>query len=166
MYYLVMDNKTRPSRRPDNAIRNAARAVIMRHGKILLLRKSDDVKGERFALPGGSQEPGETLQQALTRECLEEIGTDVGIHDLMHVADYFKPRSTVPPSTRQVVEFLFSCDVPEDYRAQNGHHPDKHQVEVVWAPLEELADLPLLPRSLASRLTAALETRVYLGTID
>ena len=161
-----MDDKTHTARRPDTAIRNGARAVIVRDGKILLLRKKDEVKGERFALPGGSQEEGETLQQALSRECLEEIGTDVVIRDLLHVADYFKPRQTVPPRKRQIVEFLFSCDVPEDYRAQNGHRPDKHQVEVVWTPLTELAGIPLLPRWLASGLGETRPTRVYLGTID
>jgi len=150
----------------DTQIRNAARALIVRDGNILLLRKHDEIKGERYALPGGSQEPGETLQQALSRECLEEIGTDVTIRDLVHVADYFKPRSTIPPSTRQAVEFLFACEVPADYRAQNGHRPDKHQVAVVWTPREQLPKLTLQPLALAGRLTDTTETLVYLGTID
>ena len=87
-------------------IRNAARALIVRNDHILLLRKQGGDKGERFALPGGAQDPGETLQDALNRECLEEIDTRVQIHDLVGVADYFKPRATLPPSTRHVVEFL------------------------------------------------------------
>ena len=149
---------------PDTTIRNAARALIIRDDRILLLRKHDAVKGERFALPGGAQELGETLQQALNRECREEIGTDVTILDLVHVADYFKPRATVPPSTRQLVEFLFSCEVPGNYRAHNGHRPDKHQIEVVWTPLNVLPDIPLLPLSLAGRLAG--DAGVYLGTLD
>jgi ADP-ribose pyrophosphatase YjhB (NUDIX family) len=149
----------------DPLIRNAARALIRSNGNILLLRKHDEFRGERFALPGGAQEPGETLQQALDRECREEIGTSVAIRDLLYVADYFKQRATEPPSTRQLVEFLFACDVPADYQARNGHRPDKHQVDVVWTPLEILPDLPLLPRSLASRLTAPAAAPVYLGTL-
>ena len=149
---------------PDTRIRNAPRALIIRDDRILLLRKRDEIKGERFAPPDGAQEPGETLEQALNRECREEIGTDVTILDLLHVADYFKPRATVPPSTRQLVEFLFSCDVPDDYHAHNGHRPDKHQIEVVWTPLNVLRDIPLLPLSLAGRLTG--DTGVYLGTLD
>ena len=149
----------------DPLIRNAARALIRRNGNILLLRKHDEFRGERFALPGGAQEPGETLRQALDRECREEIGTSVAIRDLLHVADYFKRRATEPPSTRQLVEFLFACDVPADYQARNGHRPDKHQVDVVWTLLEILPDLPLLPRSLASRLAAPADAPVYLGTL-
>ena len=74
-------------------IRNAARALIIRDVHVLLLRKGGDERGERYAFPGGAQDPGETLQQALHRECLEEIGTETEILDLIHVADYFRQRS-------------------------------------------------------------------------
>jgi 8-oxo-dGTP diphosphatase len=149
-------------------IRNAARALIMLDNNILLLRKAGYEDGERFALPGGGQDLGETLEQALHRECLEEIGTRVAIRDLVCVADCFKPRDTSPRSTRHLVEFLFTCTVPDGYSPTNGHHPDKHQVEVVWASLVELADMPLYPRSLAPYLRNVSESSatVYLGTID
>jgi len=149
-------------------IRNAARALIVRDDRILLLRKEGYSDGERFALPGGGQDPGETLQQALLRECREEIGTQVLIHDLLHVADYFKVRDTEPPSTRHLVEFLFRCEVPDSYAPMNGEHPDKHQVEVVWAPLDTLPDMPIFPRSLAQFLcqSPGAFPHVYMGVID
>ena len=149
-------------------IRNAARALIRRDNNILLLRKDGYEGGERFALPGGGQDLGETLEQALNRECMEEIGTRVEIRDLVYVADTFKPRDTLPRSTRHLVEFLFACTVPDGYVPVNGHHPDKHQVEVVWARLDALADMPLYPRSLAPYLADSSESAgtVYLGTID
>lgn len=81
-------------------IRNAARALIIRQEKILLLQKAGGGRGERFALPGGAQDPGETLNDALNRECLEEIGTSVDIGDLIYVADFFKLRDTQPPTRR------------------------------------------------------------------
>jgi ADP-ribose pyrophosphatase YjhB (NUDIX family) len=149
-------------------IRNAARALILQGDSILLLRKDGYETGERFALPGGGQDLGETLEQALIRECMEEIGTRVEIRDLVFVADSFKPRDTPPGSTRHLVEFLFACSVPDGYVPVNGHHPDRHQVEVVWGRLDELADMPLYPRSLAPYLAGSGGSTgsVYLGTID
>lgn len=149
-------------------IRNAARALITRDNRILVLRKEYEDRGERFALPGGAQDPGETLEQALNRECREEIGTAVRVRDLLHVADYYKQRDTDPPSTRHLVEFLFSCTVPDDYTPRNGYRPDKHQVEVVWAPLRSLDAMPLYPRSLGAYLQQLQHGsgRVYLGQID
>ena len=147
-------------------VRNAPRALIIRDRQVLLLRKDGYEKGERYALPGGAQEFGETLLQALNRECREEIGTDVVVRDLLHVADWFKQRETDPPSTRQLVEFLFDCEVPDDYRPRNGHRPDKHQVEVVWMPLDDLPKVRIAPSSLADFLQAYPHKRtVYLGSI-
>lgn len=152
----------------DPNIRNAVRAVIIRDSRILLIRKEYEDGSQRFALPGGAQDPGETLTMALDRECREEIGTDVIIVSLLHVADWFKPRDTVPPSTRHLVEFLFACDVEETYTPKNGYHPDKHQVEVVWIELDRLGSIPLQPRSLAAYLPHIQQEKsaVYLGTID
>ena len=150
-------------------IRNAVRALILQDSNILLLRKDGYEKGgERFALPGGGQDVGESLEQALYRECMEEIGTRVEIRDLVYVADCFKPRDTAPQSMRHLVEFLFACTVPGDYVPGNGHHPDKHQVEVVWVGLDELAGMPLNPRSLSPYLGDSRDSTgtVYLGAID
>jgi len=148
-------------------IRNAVRAVIVRDGRILLLKKFDGVRGERYALPGGAQDLGETLEQALDRECLEEIGTRVGIVALLHVGDYFKVRDTDPLSTRHLVEFAFLCTVPDDYVAHSGLKPDKSQVDVVWADLANLPALPMSPGSLSQHLPSGLQRNVavYLGTI-
>jgi len=149
-------------------IRNAVRAVIVRGDRLLLLKKTGGERGERYALPGGAQNPGETLAQALTRECLEEIGSAVEILALMSVGDHFKARETDPPSTRQMVEFLFRCSVPDDYVAHMGLQPDKSQIDVVWVNLAKLASLPLYPESLSLSLPDGIQraTAVYLGTME
>ncbi|MCG8670627.1 MAG: NUDIX domain-containing protein [Pseudomonadales bacterium] len=146
-------------------IRNAVRALIVRENKVLLLKKEDD-KGPRFALPGGGQDTGETLEQALQRECQEEIGSAVMVRDLLHVADYFRDRPTKPATIRHLVEFLFVCDVPEDYQPHNGPHPDKHQVDVVWADIENLTSFPIFPKSLVAHLTTfGKPQQVYVGAV-
>ena len=129
-------------------IRNAVRALIIRDRRVLLIRKKYVDGTEMFALPGGGQDTGETLETALVRECKEEVGTDISNIALLHVVDWFKLRNTIPPSTRQHVEFLFACDVDDSYVAQNGHHPDKHQVEVIWVKLNALDNIPCHPNSM------------------
>ena len=149
-------------------IRNAARAVIIREGQILLLKKVGGNRPDRYALPGGAQDPTESLTVALQRECEEEIGTSVKIGRLAHVAEFCKIRDTEPPSKRHLVEFLFLCEVPDDYRAQIGHHPDKHQVDVVWADLGQLRSMALFPAYLRDCLggLSAQQNPFYLGMFD
>ncbi|CCQ72146.1 putative Hydrolase [Magnetospira sp. QH-2] len=146
-------------------IRNGLRAVIRRDDKILMLRKSSSAYGERYVLPGGTQDPGETIDRALNRECREEIGTGVEIIALLHVADFFKPRDTDPPTYRHQIEFLLSCRVPESYQATTGSKPDRHQVGVVWLPLDNLAAQPVFPCQLVEILRSP-PSAVYLGRID
>jgi 8-oxo-dGTP diphosphatase len=153
-------------------IRNAVRAVIVRNDQVLLLKKKGGDRGERYALPGGTQNLGETLAQALARECIEEIGSAVEILTLMNVGDHFKTRETDPPSTRHMVEFLFRCSVPDDYLAHNGIKPDRSQIDVVWVNLANLAAMPLYPESLSHwlferiRHDTAFYPGIYLGIME
>jgi len=146
-------------------IRNAVRAVITRDDAVLLQRKIDDSGSERYALPGGAQEQGERLSDALQRECEEEIGTRVQVIELLYDGDYFKLRQTTPPTTRQLVEFLFACSVDNDYQPRNGPRPDKHQVDVLWVPLAKLAEINLVPAGYSDLLLRQDPLRVYAGQL-
>lgn len=149
-------------------IRNAARALIIREDQILLLRKQGGGRPERFALPGGAQDPGESLTDALDRECIEEIGTAVGAAELVYVADFIKLRDTQPPTRRHVVDFLFRCKVPADYSPRNGERPDKHQVEVLWVAIADLAKMSLFPHYLSRCIPQLADANrtLYLGKFD
>lgn len=146
-------------------IRPTVRAVIVQRQRILLLRKDYGEPGERFALPGGGQEPGETLHESLQRECQEEIATRVEIGPMLHAADFFKLRDTEPPTRRHLLELLFRCQVPADYIPRNGYHPDKHQVDVIWAELSQVPDMPLFPPYLVECIARLNEPQrpFYLG---
>lgn len=148
-------------------IRNGVRAVILKDDHLLLLRKVYEDGSDRHVLPGGSQDSGETLAEALQRECREEIDTEVTISGMLYLADYFKQRDTSPVSYRQQVEFFFLCSVSADYKARNGYRPDKHQDSVVWAPLGQLETMNLLPADLSRLLASGIQEvyPVYLGKI-
>ncbi len=149
------------------AVRNAVRAVILREGRLLVQRKVYENGDVRFTLPGGGSEVGETLEEGLRRECVEEIGVAVDVQDLMHVADYYKPRDTTPPTMRHQIEFIFRCDIPDDYVAANGRNPDKHQQDVLWLDLASESATLLWPESLQQILKNDFdESPTYLGLID
>jgi len=68
-------------------VRNSAKAVIMKDGCVLLTKNQHEQ--EIFYLfPGGGQEHGETLEEAVKRECIEEIGQEVVVRELLHVREY------------------------------------------------------------------------------
>ena len=54
--------------------RNAVRAVIIHENKILMVHSG---KTNEYKFPGGGIEEGETVEEALTREVLEEAGCNV-----------------------------------------------------------------------------------------
>lgn len=68
-------------------IRSSVQAIIIHEGKLLTLKKYDYNKFMNI-LPGGGQEPGETLKEAVIRECREEIGVKVEVNELLFVSEY------------------------------------------------------------------------------
>jgi len=63
-------------------MKSRARAVIIKDRKILLIKrtKPDLVY---WVIPGGGVESGETNEQALVRECMEELGVNIEVKDLI-----------------------------------------------------------------------------------
>lgn len=83
--------------------RLSAHAVITdAHGRVLLLRAAYGQKA--WGLPGGALDPGETIHDALQRECMEELGSPVQIEYLSGV--YAHPAV-------QSHAFVFRCTLPE-----------------------------------------------------
>lgn len=68
----------------DDRFRISSHAVILNaQGEVLLLQAS--YGQQAWGLPGGALEPGETIHQALLRECEEELGVVVQIDGLTGV---------------------------------------------------------------------------------
>jgi 8-oxo-dGTP diphosphatase len=61
--------------------------VIIDRGRTLLIRRgSEPLRGE-WSIPGGTLELGETLEDGVARELLEETGIKVRVIDLIEVFD-------------------------------------------------------------------------------
>jgi ADP-ribose pyrophosphatase YjhB (NUDIX family) len=61
--------------------------VVIDKGRALLIRRaSEPLRGE-WSIPGGMLELGETLEEGVTRELLEETGLQVRVVELIEVFD-------------------------------------------------------------------------------
>jgi 8-oxo-dGTP diphosphatase len=72
---------------PD-APRVAVGGVVIKEDRVLLVRRGKPPSEGEWAIPGGSVELGETLQEAVQREILEETGITIRVgKDPIHVFD-------------------------------------------------------------------------------
>ncbi|BCG65220.1 MAG: 8-oxo-dGTP diphosphatase [Methyloprofundus sp.] len=150
-----------------SGIRITVRAVIIKNDQVLLIKKDSPADGIRYTLPGGALESGETLHQAVMRECIEEIDTTVEAYDVLHIADFFIPKLKPQPYTRHQLEVLIQCQVPDDYIPCCGPDPDKHQVDVAWLDLNTLEDHTISPNFFGELLLKlnSKQHQVYVGSV-
>ncbi|WP_444907511.1 8-oxo-dGTP diphosphatase MutT [Microbulbifer sp. SSSA008] len=104
----------------------AVGVVTRGDGKILIARRPDHLHmGGRWEFPGGKVEAGESVQEALYRELLEEVAIEVQeLQPLVEIRhDY--PEKTVLLDTWQVTRFT-------------GEALGREQQEIKWVSAGEL----------------------------
>jgi len=66
-----------------NSVVPSVVAIVQREdGRILMIHKTDN---DKWALPGGGHEPGESISQTVEREVKEETGYDVTVEAITGV---------------------------------------------------------------------------------
>jgi len=61
--------------------------IIIDQGRTVLIRRGSEPLLGQWSIPGGTLELGETLEQGVARELLEETGIQVRVLDLIEVFD-------------------------------------------------------------------------------
>jgi ADP-ribose pyrophosphatase YjhB (NUDIX family) len=85
--------------------RPTVKGIVMDdEGMIALLSVRD-----HFLFPGGGVEQGESLDQALMRECKEEIGCDIMIIDYIGVFDQYRAQT----AKKYEIHFFIACTIGE-----------------------------------------------------
>jgi 8-oxo-dGTP diphosphatase len=152
-----------------HVVRTSAKAVIILEGRLLAVKNSSSGT-DWYILPGGGQHHGETLVEALKRECMEEISLAVEPDDILFIRDYISANHefALEDAGAHQVEFMFRCRIPEGMKPETGKTPDPHQTGIEWLPLEKLHEYALYPKQLKEMLKNGIPVMhpVYLGDIN
>ncbi|NIK80335.1 ADP-ribose pyrophosphatase YjhB (NUDIX family) [Paenibacillus castaneae] len=145
-------------------IRNSAKAVIIADNHILLTKNLDS-DGYFYLYPGGGQEKGEELKDAVIRECLEETGCQVSVKDLLFIREYIGQNHEFAKWDSDIhqVEFYFECVMETQNASFAGDNPDADQVGVEWIALNQLDEIRVYPKGLTKHMQNNLKKPCYIG---
>ncbi|MFS0673562.1 NUDIX domain-containing protein [Ornithinibacillus sp. 179-J 7C1 HS] len=149
-------------------IRSSVQAVIVKNEKVLTVKKVAYDNKTMYILPGGGQEHGETLKEAVVRECMEETGLIVEAKELLYVSEYIgkNHQHAEWDSHVHVVAHLFLCSIIDEKGFNKGSETDPEQVALEWLPIVELSNYEFYPSKIIPHLINGIrneKTQVYVG---
>lgn len=124
------------------------RGVVFREGRVLLVEEKLD--GNRWTLPGGWADPGESAAESVVREVWEETGFRVRAVKLLAVFDRARHH---PPFLFHAYKLFFLC-APESGE-RHVHADNIESGEVGWFARDALPELSV------GRVTAAQLARFF-----
>jgi len=146
-------------------VRNSVKALIIKDGSLLCVRKRDEY-GSYYLLPGGGQEKGETFPETLRRECLEELGAAVRVGSLRYIREYIgRNHEFAATDDAHQVEFMFECELLGAPDSALASHVDEGQDGIAWVPLVGAGSERIYPRVLPGRLRDGC-AELYWGDVN
>jgi 8-oxo-dGTP diphosphatase len=125
---------TPPARSAGHAVVDVVGAVIRDGGRVLMAQRPEGkVQAGLWEFPGGKIEPGETPEDALARECREELALEIGNPSVLRSVVHRYPEKTVRL-------LLVECSV----RPGSVPVPQEGQ-SVAWVRPSDLDRLPVCP---------------------
>jgi 8-oxo-dGTP diphosphatase len=121
--------------------RLAVGAIVFKDGRVLLVRRGQPPAEGEWAIPGGSVEIGETLQQAAQRELLEETGIIIQAGEPCFIFDVIQTDTDGRVRFHYVIIDLLA-DYVEGYPRAGGDAADAR-----WVSAEALGELTLSPKT-------------------
>jgi 8-oxo-dGTP pyrophosphatase MutT (NUDIX family) len=110
--------------------------AVIRNGDRFLLARQRDTR--RWSLVGGSVEPGETPQEAIAREVLEELGTTPTVGAIVGAYGGEALEATVPNGDRVAyVTVAFECELPDAVLTLER----AELIETNWFSREQITEL-------------------------
>jgi 8-oxo-dGTP diphosphatase len=114
----------------------ALKGAIFNKNKFLIIKRSNKTRGEHgyWEFPGGRMEYGETPDETLGRELLEEVGLKVEIIKPLNTWSFFRDENT------QIVGITYLCDAVSSEVILSEEH-----VDFAWVTFEDLRNYNIKP---------------------
>lgn len=139
------------------AIRSAAKALLLKDGKILLNRCRRDDGSVYYDLPGGGQHQGEKLEDAVLREIREETGCEAKLVRFAALAEEIYTDPEICEKYPDYCHRMMHIFIAEPISWGDPTELD-HQMEgFEWVSLADTAGIEILPHGLKAVLPRILE---------
>ena len=159
---FIMDNERMSGMK--KKVRIAVKALIIEDDRLLCIKKKS-ARGVFYLLPGGGQEFEETLDEALARECQEEIGAKVQVNGIQFVREFIASHHDKRNRPFHQVDIIFACKLIDRNPDVTSQLPDYNQVAIEWIPIHQLEKVGFQPSELAIHLRSHSDHVVYLGNV-
>ena len=107
-------------------------AIIRREGKVFATQRGYGEWKDWWEFPGGKMEPGETPEEALRREIIEELSTEINVDELLCTVEYDYPAF-------HLTMHCYLCSLTTDDLHLNEHEAAR------WLAMDELNSVQWLP---------------------
>ena len=145
-------------------MRRAVRAIVVKDDKLLVMRRNKFGQ-EYYILVGGGIDAGETPEQALSRELMEETGFTL-----------VSSRLVFTESHQDIYghQYIYACEVTGDGTPVLHPSSDEAQIhalgqnlyEPLWLPIKDLAGIPFRTPELQQALVLGLRHGFPKGPVE
>lgn len=153
----------------EKVFRYSIKAIIIKDGK-LLVESCDYGRGRFSKLPGGGHQWGETMKEALIRECKEELSLEVNPVRLVLTRDYIAKnhQQTRDLDCFHQAELMFECEVKDFSTLAIGSEPDGEGQQIKWIALDDLFASDFYPKAIIPYLKnlAEIKETIVLGDVN
>lgn len=126
-------------------------ALIYDSGRLFICqRPANKARGLLWEFPGGKVEPGETREQALVRECQEELDVTISVGDCFYEVEHVYPDVTIHLT-------LFWARLVQGTPKRLEHHA------FAWITPQEIGDYVFCPAD--EEILDVIQTRNEEGTL-
>jgi mutator protein MutT len=114
----------------------AQKAFIVNNNKLLIIKKSKDdpYQPDKWEVPGGRIEEGETLLQHIQREVKEEAGININVGNPFYMWDWY----INPDDKKRVVAVAVICTFKSGHATTENQLEDDYIDKIEWVKIDEL----------------------------